>query len=158
MNLWLFRHAKTSKHSDSGRDFDRELKPRGWRQCAQAGAWLAGRLGDDCRVLSSPAARAAQTARAALQAAGRDPGAVIFEASIYEAQPSDLARLIADSNAEELMLVGHNPSLEALQFALAAPDSPVTPAGLGTGCIARLEGDGPPAAGAWRLLEVFRPD
>lgn len=61
MELILWRHAEAA---DGLNDLARELTPKGRRQAAKMAAWLNTRLPDDCRILSSPAARAQQTAEA----------------------------------------------------------------------------------------------
>jgi len=61
MELILWRHAEAE---DGLNDLARELTPKGRKQAAKMAAWLNARLPDECRVLSSPAARALQTAEA----------------------------------------------------------------------------------------------
>lgn len=61
VELILWRHAEAE---DGLNDHARELTPKGRKQAAKMAAWLNTRLPDECRVLSSPAARALQTAQA----------------------------------------------------------------------------------------------
>jgi len=64
-SLTLFRHAKTERESSTGRDFDRRLAARGHRDAPRMGKEIR-KLGLDYDlVLSSPAARAAETAELA---------------------------------------------------------------------------------------------
>ena len=64
-SLTLFRHAKTERDSESGSDFDRRLAERGQHDSRRMGEEIE-RLGLDFDlVLSSPAARAAETAELA---------------------------------------------------------------------------------------------
>ena len=108
-SLTLFRHAKTERDSTTGRDFDRQLAERGERDAA--------RIGDEIRelgleydlILSSPAARAAQTAALA----GLAPR---FEERIYDASSAELLAIVQETGAdvERLMMVGHNPGFERL--------------------------------------------
>ena len=107
--LTLFRHAKTERDSTTGRDFDRRLAERGKRD--------APRMGDEIRklglsydlVLSSPAARAAETAALA----GLDPR---FDQRLYDASAGELLAMVQQSedSLKALMLVGHNPGFERL--------------------------------------------
>lgn len=60
MELILWRHAEAEEGLD---DLARELTPKGQKQAAKVAAWLNARLPQDCRVLTSPAARAQQTAQ-----------------------------------------------------------------------------------------------
>lgn len=61
MELILWRHAEAEEGLD---DLARELTPKGRKQAAKMAAWLNARLPKECRILSSPAARAQQTAQA----------------------------------------------------------------------------------------------
>lgn len=108
-SLTLFRHAKTERDSDSGRDFDRRLMDRGRGD--------AKRMGDEIRglgltfdlILSSPAARAAETSEiAGLKAR--------FDQRLYDASTSDLLAIVqtVDEGIERLAMVGHNPGFERL--------------------------------------------
>lgn len=108
-SLTLFRHAKTERDSDSGRDFDRRLNERGRED--------APRMGDQIRelglgfdlVLSSPAARAAETAQLAGLAAR-------YDQRIYEASTGDLLAIVqqVSDEASRMAMVGHNPGFERL--------------------------------------------
>ena len=108
-SLTLFRHAKTERDSDSGRDFDRRLADRGQRD--------APRMGEEIRklgleydlILSSPAARAAETATLA----GLTPR---YDERIYDASAGELMAIAeeADDAVERLLMVGHNPGFERL--------------------------------------------
>jgi len=108
-SLTLFRHAKTERRSDSGLDFDRRLMDRGQDDSRRMGAEI-GRLGLTFDlILSSPAARAAETA----ELAGLSPR---YDQRIYEASAGDLlsmAQQTADE-ADRLALIGHNPGFERL--------------------------------------------
>lgn len=61
MELILWRHADAEVGQA---DLKRELTDKGRRQAARVAKWLAPRLDDGWRVLSSPALRARQTADA----------------------------------------------------------------------------------------------
>src|SRR5262245_4491539 len=108
-SLTLFRHAKTERDSDSGRDFDRRLADRGLRD--------ARRMGQERRtlglefdlVLSSPAARAAETAELAGLPAR-------YDQRIYDASAGELLAVAQEAEATitHLMMVGHNPGFERL--------------------------------------------
>jgi phosphohistidine phosphatase len=114
-SLTLFRHAKTERESSTGRDFDRRLAERGLRD--------APRMGDEIRklgldydlVLSSPAARAAETA----ELAGLSPR---YDDRIYDASASELLAIVqhADDSVSRMMMVGHNPGFDRLASRLVA--------------------------------------
>lgn len=108
-SLTLFRHAKTERESESGRDFDRRLNERGRTDAPRIGQSIR-QLGIEFDlILSSPAARAAETA----ELAGLSPR---FDERIYDASAGELLAIaqVADDSANRLMMVGHNPGFERL--------------------------------------------
>ena len=108
-SLTLFRHAKTERDSATGRDFDRQLAERGQRDAARMGEEIR-RLGLNYDLLlSSPAARAAETASLAGRAARYDD-------RIYDASACELLAIVqeADDAVGRLILIGHNPGFERL--------------------------------------------
>jgi phosphohistidine phosphatase len=116
-SLTLFRHAKTERDSTTGRDFDRRLAERGERDASRMGEEIR-RLGLDFDlVLSSPAARAAQTA----DVAGLAPR---FDERIYDASSRQLLAIVqeADDLSDRLLMVGHNPGFERLASRLLGKD------------------------------------
>lgn len=116
-SLTLFRHAKTERDSATGVDFDRRLTERGRDDAARIGSQISSLgLGFDL-ILSSPAARAAESA----ELAGLSPR---FDQRIYDASTGDLLALVqdADDAIERLMLIGHNPAFERLAARLAGEE------------------------------------
>jgi phosphohistidine phosphatase len=61
MDLILWRHAEAE---EGGNDLARELTPKGEKQAARVAQWLLQRLPARFSLISSPAARAQQTAQA----------------------------------------------------------------------------------------------
>src|ERR1700752_5346481 len=116
-SLALFRHAKTERESTRGRDFDRRLKERGERDAPRIGEEMRNLgLGYDL-VLSSPAARAAETA----ELAGLAPR---YDQRIYDASAGDLLAIVQEGDNEvgRLLMVGHNPGFERLASRLLGHD------------------------------------
>jgi phosphohistidine phosphatase len=113
--LYLLRHAKSSWDDPAMADFDRPLNGRGRRAAPLVAEFMRERGIRPGLVISSPAARARQTAELVAGAEGLGVP-VKFDGSIYEAHPLDLLKVVrgADESAAELMLVGHNPGLEGL--------------------------------------------
>ena len=107
--LTLLRHAKTERDSSTGRDFDRQLAERGQRDAARMGEEIRQLGLEHDLILSSPAARAAETANLA----GLAPQ---YDERIYDASTGDLLAIVqqADDSAVRLLLVGHNPGFERL--------------------------------------------
>lgn len=119
--LVLVRHAK-SDYPPGVVDHDRPLNERGRRDAPQIGGWLVEHLGDAGRVqvVVSSAVRAQQTWELAAAAV---PGwAAQTDGRIYEASPATLREVAADrSEADVVILVGHNPGLQRLVAELSAP-------------------------------------
>jgi phosphohistidine phosphatase len=131
--LWVLRHAKARQRPPAGGgDHERVLAPRG-RRDADA---LGRRLGDDGDhlglaadvlpglVLCSTAARAVETAERVLANMAAPPP-VTYLGSLYEASPQGVLEQVATTadNVSSVMVVGHNPTFEALVGAL--PREPV---------------------------------
>ncbi len=117
MSLTLFRHAKTERDSASGGDFDRRLEERGRRDAERIGAEIRQEALKFDLVLSSPAARTAETA----ELAGLSPR---FDERIYNASAGELLAMVqgVDDAMERLMLIGHNPAFERLASQLTGQD------------------------------------
>lgn len=122
--LILVRHAEAERPTARMRDFDRALTPTGRAQAERAGRWLAGHVSDTgLAVLVSPARRARQTAARMLD--GWYGGRITEDARIWDATAGDLLAVTADAGGERLMLVGHNPGIEQLQYSLTGVLAPV---------------------------------
>ena len=117
--LLLLRHAKSSWKDANTRDFDRPLNQRGLKAAPAIGRLIRKRKLQPDLVLSSPAERARQTAQLALDAAGLKTE-LRYDERIYEASVARLFEIISqiDDEANQVMLVGHNPGLEELLAAL----------------------------------------
>jgi phosphohistidine phosphatase len=121
--LMLLRHAKTENDAPSGRDQDRRLDDRGRKDAAEIGSWMAAHPPFPDSVLVSTAVRSEQTWDIVSDAmSGTRPlPKVRLTAELYGADPSDLLRIIhtaATDDPQRLLLVGHNPGLHELAFAL----------------------------------------
>jgi phosphohistidine phosphatase len=120
--LFVLRHAKAERDSDTGRDFDRPLAERGWRDAELVGAEIRRRRLEMDAVLASPAKRADET----LAAFARGYGALdpVYEPGIYDAPAGRLVEIVsnADDNAERLMIVGHNPGFQDLILRLVGDE------------------------------------
>lgn len=115
--LVLLRHAKSSWEGDLP-DAERPLGPRGRRDAAAAGHWLAEHVGRPDLVLCSTAVRARETWDRAAEAEPEvlGPAPVRLEAAIYEAWSDTLLGLARGLPAEvaTAVLVGHGPGLPDL--------------------------------------------
>lgn len=150
-SLTLFRHAKTERESASGRDFDRRLNERGQRDAPRVGKEIRDLGLDYDLTLSSPAARAAESA----ELAGLSPR---YDQRIYDASAGDLLAIIqeADNAVGRLLMVGHNPGFERLASRLLGQDIEMP-----TGSLAEVElpidqwSDA--GAGNGRLVRFLKP-
>ncbi|MCU0689054.1 MAG: histidine phosphatase family protein [Phycisphaerales bacterium] len=145
--LIILRHGKAEKHSPSGTDVDRALRPRGVRQAQHIGQMLIERAPQwlPTLIVSSPLVRARQTAEA-LQAALGTPGSkrcVSIEIDDrLSTRCSEREHLQAASSRlagghATLVLVGHNPTLSSLVADLLVRDAK-QPGELSTGQAAVL--------------------
>ncbi|MBK17717.1 MAG: hypothetical protein CMM52_02610 [Rhodospirillaceae bacterium] len=142
--LLVLRHGNAEVGADKD-DFDRELTAMGISQIETVAKWLKsiGNMPD--LILSSSAERAAATACRAADIMEIPDSCVVLSKDLYLARSGLLLNALqADtSDAECLMMVGHNPGLENLVADLAGL-APYLSAGggLSTGAIAGIEFDG----------------
>lgn len=118
--LLIYRHAKTQKAPDGMADFDRELMPRGVRQCEEMAAKLRERELFPDLVVSSTAIRALQTAETTL-AAMELPRKSLEAPELYGSDAEDYVAVLAQRSGEanRVMVIGHNPACEELLELLA---------------------------------------
>jgi phosphohistidine phosphatase len=114
----LLRHAK-SDWPVGVPDQRRPLAARGRRDAPVAGRLLAERVGVPDLVLVSPAQRTRETWDLARTAFAAPPHAEICD-PVYDASVDDLLLVLRDVSAHvtTVVVVGHNPGLEELAFAL----------------------------------------
>ena len=114
-NLYLLRHAKSSWDYPELNDFERPLNKRGRHDIPVMALLIKQKGFIPDRILSSPATRAAMTARTVAEITGISEKQLVFDQAVYEAGVSDLVKVVGstDSEVRNLMLVGHNPGLTA---------------------------------------------
>lgn len=134
--LVLLRHAKAESPQGVA-DEQRPLSARGQADARAAGGWLATQQAPELvpeLVLCSPAKRTRQTwhAVAAGLPAGTEP-VVRYERQLYLGDPDSLLALVREVEDEvrRVLLIGHNPTLSQLAFALD-PDGGLDSDGLRT--------------------------
>jgi phosphohistidine phosphatase len=119
LTLILFRHAKSSWDRPELQDFDRPLAERGRKAAPRMAACIAreGLVPD--RVLCSAARRTRDTLNLAIGAWEPRP-AVEYADALYMVGPDMLLRAVraAPADARRLMVIGHNPGLEAFALML----------------------------------------
>ena len=169
--LWVLRHAKAQRRPPvGGGDHERVLAPRGRKDADDLGQRLGDRgdhLGLDgdlvpALVLCSTAARTVETTERVL-AQMASPPPVTYLRSLYGATPEEGFEQVSmvDDEVGSLMIVGHNPTLEALVAAMPARPVPALSGGFATCGLAvftlpvrRWEEIAPRTAG---VLGVFLP-
>jgi phosphohistidine phosphatase len=120
MKLHLLRHAKTNQVSPTGKDFDRELLPRGYEQITELKLFLKDNPIAPKTILCSSAIRTRQTLA---EMKGLWPGANIqYLDNLYLAEKEEILKLICAQNSpHEILVVGHNEGLSELAMDLARP-------------------------------------
>lgn len=113
-NLIIMRHAKSDWAGRLQSDYDRPLAARGSRDAAKMARWLARQEFAPSCIKSSPAVRAAQTAR--IVAKELDGLPIIWESSLYLADLNVLLDIVRHPPSACWLLVGHNPGLESLLY------------------------------------------
>ena len=125
LTLALFRHAKSSWADPSLGDFDRPLAARGEAAAPLMGAFLAERGLIPDLVLCSGSRRTRQTLGLAFGSLKSQPETRFLD-DLYHATVPALLAIIrrAPSASRHLMLVGHNPGLQALALDLIGGGDP----------------------------------
>ncbi len=134
--LLVLRHAKSSWKDTGLADRDRPLNKRGEKNAPAMGKLIKRQGLTPQWIVSSTALRAQKTAEAAAKGSGYS-GQIHYEDELYLAQPADILdvvqRTVPDS-ATRILIVGHNPGLEALVGTLTAQREPFP-----TGALAQIE-------------------
>ncbi|MEX2617651.1 MAG: histidine phosphatase family protein [Alphaproteobacteria bacterium] len=127
----LLRHGKSDYPPDVY-DFDRPLAKRGEKDTVKIGQWLReyGHVPD--RIVTSPAARAANTATRLVRSLNMDPTQIVEEELLYLALPERILEVLRaqPDSAKRVLFVGHNPGLEDLTALLSGQPGPFPTAAL----------------------------
>ena len=112
--LILMRHAKSEWVSDEY-DVSRSLARRGVKDAVKMGKWFSGKLSPD-RILCSYATRATETLDFLEIGAERDLRSITLVLdALYGCSFDSLIQIIEEHESYgDLMIIGHNPSLEQL--------------------------------------------
>jgi phosphohistidine phosphatase len=129
--LIIVRHAKSARDDPTLDDFERPLSPRGLSEIPHVAKWLASQKLKIDYILSSTAKRARQTTELLCQGAGLDVKKIEWQDALYLADTATLLNAITHlpTTIKQLMIVGHNPGLEALLSHLCSDDLPLTKSG-----------------------------
>jgi len=113
-NILVMRHAKSSWKDHDIPDHDRPLKKRGEKDAEKMGKMLKDKDLTPDLFLSSTAERAKQTAKI-VQDACKGKKDIIYLKELYMAEPSNILEAIIKhaKNEKTIMVIGHNPGMEA---------------------------------------------
>ena len=160
--LWLLRHAKSDRNL-AMEDFDRPLKKRGKRAAERIGTWLQQQRLIPDWIVSSPANRAISTAKIVHKDIAVEGLVINQDKRLYQEGFERLKTVLAECplEARRVVLVGHNPELEALLIHLAGADNlPDTDKLVPTAALVRLIMPDDWAhldAGCAKLLSITNP-
>jgi phosphohistidine phosphatase len=118
LTITLFRHAKTEQPELGHPDFDRKLTRRGVKDAVAMGAYLTEENLWPDLILCSTSMRTRQTAELTFETAQTPP--VLFEDALYHASAPTLATRLRKVEGEKrhVMIIGHNPGMQALALML----------------------------------------
>lgn len=109
--LILFRHAKAVRAHEADSDEQRGLTGRGRRNAAEAGAAMEDAGLKPALALVSTSERTRQTAEHGLENFGLETR---FEDALYHASPEGIWDAFIASDADSVVIVGHNPGIGEL--------------------------------------------
>jgi phosphohistidine phosphatase len=118
--LLLLRHAKTVPGGPGTDDHERPLMARGRADAPAMGRYIRDHGYEPELILSSTSRRTVETVEL-LSVQLQGPARTEYKESLYLAEPSDILaaiRVVADK-VTTLMVVGHNPGMEAIATELA---------------------------------------
>jgi phosphohistidine phosphatase len=122
VRLYIMRHGPAEDHAASGKDFDRALTASGRDRVKDVARALAAEDEAPHLILSSPLARALQTAEivAAVTKLEDHGGSVLVRRALEPAGGAyELAEECLAGEAKRVMLVGHEPDLSDLAARLS---------------------------------------
>jgi phosphohistidine phosphatase len=120
--LYLIRHAKSSWNYPELEDFERPLTKRGRKSALLMGTILKKLKAAPDLLISSPANRAAMTARMIAEAIHYPLDRIQYRESMYLTDETILLQIVRSlsDSVKRAMLIGHNPGLTGLANMIAA--------------------------------------
>jgi len=130
--LLLMRHGKSSWKDDSLEDFRRPLKKRGKKDSKKMAKVIAQNNLIPDIILSSSATRARETVEIVAETL-EFQNRIVFYDELYMGEPSDIINAINNLTDDYnlVMIVGHNPGLEATLQIVDGEIEALPTAGLG---------------------------
>ena len=101
----FLRHAKTETTSSSGKDYDRNLAPKGRAQCEEIKKIVNSILSDETIIYCSAAIRTRQTAELIFG----DQKSVSYSEELYLSTKEMILEFIcSQESSQEILIIGHN--------------------------------------------------
>ena len=117
--LYVLRHGQAAPEGAADSDHERELTPRGHAEVLRTAQHLRERSKPPSLIFASSATRARQTGQQCADTLPGPPQLTILEGLYLAEPPSYLAALAARAEPHDgVLVVGHNPGLEALIYVL----------------------------------------
>lgn len=110
LRLILTRHAKSRRYDPPLEDYFRDLKPRGYRDSVNMGAWLKDREYEPDVMCISSAVRARETFEGLCMGLGIQPDTTYLD-RLYHAPAELILETLRAANGHTVLLVGHNPGI-----------------------------------------------
>lgn len=101
----FLRHAKTETTSSSGKDYDRNLAPKGHAQCEEIKKIVNSILSDETKIYCSSAVRTRQTAGLIF---GDLKSVSYFEELYLSTKETLLEFICSQESSQEILIIGHN--------------------------------------------------
>lgn len=131
-NLLLMRHAKSSWKDDSLKDHERPLKKRGRKDAKRIAKVIKKNDLVPDLILSSSATRAKETVDIVVETLSYKKQ-ILYSDELYMGEPQDYITALKslDDDYKTVLMVGHNPGLEAYLQIIDGEIESVPTAGLG---------------------------
>lgn len=155
MKLILLRHAKSGWDDPRLSDHDRQLNARGRASAPLIGRWLKTQDHLPSRILCSSAARTRET----LELLGLPETDTTYDRWLYLATADFMLEMIANEDAQSLMVIAHNHGIgELANMLLHEPSADADYQRYPTAACAVLSFRETPRFGAGRLLDFTIPN
>lgn len=113
MKIHLVRHAKTDPNSQSGKDFDRRLLPKGIAQANVLSYYLAQHSIQPSYTYCSEAVRTRETLE--ILSYGNELGKIHLSRELYLSDRETYLKMIWElKHKKEILIVGHNDGISSL--------------------------------------------
>lgn len=139
--LYFLRHAKSDWSQPFQRDFDRSLNERGLKDAPVIARFVQNAIGlKGLHIVSSPAKRTKETLQP-IEEMLAPTQQIVWNANLYESGANEYLKVIRDlpEEADKVMMIGHNPSIEDAAEALINGTGYNQILQVPTGCLMCLE-------------------